>query len=280
MSLIGDALELMHAAHKHARVIRAIVHHWEDREVYGQTPQRWQEVSLERKQTSSSSTFSFPHTSAAEPPHPPRFVETTQRIWRRQPGWYWRIEGVGTTDPDVLILSDNKYWKKEPGGPFETNVAADGSLTNGGFGFGGESFLRLLFDPASLLPVLDISEARSGPYVDRHAIHLTALARLDVDLVHVDWNYATKHLLVVDAECGILLRYEAWLDEAMYMQWDLLEVHLNEDLPDDFFTGPVDSVQIQRPDAKYTDEMSERIRASMEQIFSEYRTDIEKLEPD
>jgi hypothetical protein len=274
MGLIGDALEAMHLAHIRASAIRATVYQWEDREVYGLTPGRWEEVAPRRRHGSSTSVVL---SIGGDIPKRPRIEESTWRVWRRQPGRLWRAERGDVNDPEITVIADRRYWRKNPGEGFATNVGPDGEPTTGGFDFAGLSFLALLFDPTGLLPILAISDANALVYNGREAIHLNALPRMDIDLVHVDWHNATKHVLVVDAEFGILLRYEAWLDDSRYMLWDVQDVTFNENLPADIFAGPSDAALIEIPDMSFPTRITDQMTELAERLMEEQRQTMERM---
>jgi hypothetical protein len=140
-----------------------------------------------------------------------------------------------------MIVDGEKYWSREPGQHFSTNVGPDGRATTGRPSFTGDRLLGLLFDPAPILPILLIDDAEDKTHAGRSAISITASPRMDVDLVHLDWHFATRHVLTVDAEYGVLLRYQALLDDNPFILWEVEEIGFNEALPAGLFAGPADA---------------------------------------
>ncbi len=59
----------------------------------------------------------------------------------------------------------------------------------------------------------------------------TARWRHGIDLVHIDWPYADELRLAIDAEYGVLLKFETVLDGAPFIRWQAGEIAFNEALP-------------------------------------------------
>ena len=230
MSDLGDLLELMYAAHSRATSVRAVLTEWSDTDLWRESARRWAETGPRRSRALLVAESRGVDTGSTE--------RHTHRVWRRYPGPSWRVESDRAPYPHVTIMNGRHWWGSDGRGGTLTNVRADGSMVENMGGSLPSRFIELIFDPASLLSSTSIDVGEETIVAGRKAREAVARWRPGIDLVQIDWPYADAIKLAVDAELGVLLLFEALLDQRPFLRWQAEEIVFGEDLNDGLFAGP------------------------------------------
>ena len=226
MSKVGDVLELMHTATLRPASVRGLLREWANLHLWGESARRYEELLPEG---------SFRRIGERNVERLPEIRDGTYRIRRRYPGNFWHIESTNYLGKNLVVRNEKTWWLSDSKGGLTTNERGAGRSP--GLSFHGERFIELMLDPADVLAFTHI-EVTGGPtYVGRPAYDVSATWRRDVDLFHVDLPYADSTRVLVDAEYGVLLLLEFYLDDTLFIRWQVDEVAFDEVMPDSMFEG-------------------------------------------
>jgi hypothetical protein len=214
---LGELLELMHGARHRFRTVRAEVlerHHTE------RHMRAFERRTAERPGTS---LVGFAAGPAAAPL--PEWSEHVTRLWWDRPDRL-RLERMDM----VQVRVGERWWSVS-----ETFGAAAGDVRSDvQMGIEHPPF-PALFDPAVLLPDLDLEVTGEARLLGRAVLEVRGLPRGERE----DWSEprvpggADAHLLTVDAALGVVLRLVSLIDGAPFAVTEVRAVAFDEALPDD-----------------------------------------------
>ena len=229
MSELGDVLELLHGARS-----RYTTAHLQANE---RRSYRLQNEAYERVRREYSGDVIG--TVYGGPVDLPEDGEATIRGWFEQPNRF-REERV-ENGREFLILGDgDRFWTSGPDWPTVVQEGSGWLLAN--------PSLRLLLDPAGLLPLLDLDVRGRTTAAGRAAIDCHGTPRhgaaFDVPLP----VGATEHELLVDAERGTLLRVVSLLDGVPFDTIEVTAAAFDEPLDGSLFRyDPSPGEEVLRP---------------------------------
>jgi outer membrane lipoprotein-sorting protein len=157
------------------------------------------------------------------------------RMWQRRSGQA-RGDFTGPNDSSHLVIVNGSHvWSATPRsggqlsdrpGPYLPEVGPGGALV----------------ETTRLPTALDLDFARETSALGRRALELRGRPRFSPGprqrrLLPFGWG-ATSYRLLVDAERGVLLKFEAFADQTPVQLLEMTEVAFDEPLPDQLFTFP------------------------------------------
>lgn len=239
MDNLGEVLELIHGAGESFRTVRASVRVWRDDERQMLAFERHHEE--ERGRGGGAATVVMFADSAASAGEGDVEGETSEqiRLWLDKPS---RLrEEVEGRFPRTMVTDGRTTWSYSP----EMGALEHEHERDAGSGEAG-----LLFDPARLLPGLDLQPVERIQFADRDAIRISAKPRRELsEAIFRLGPGADEYELVVDAERGILLRTAAYLEGEPFSTTDVTEIAFDEALdPEIFQFQPPEGEEIRRPE--------------------------------
>jgi hypothetical protein len=229
VSELGDVLELLHGARSRYRTVRIDAR---ERRRY-----RLQSEAYERGRRELSGDVVG--TIYGGPVDVPEEGEATIRGWFEQPNRF-REERV-ENGREFLILGDgDRFWTSGPDWP---TVVQDGS----GWLLANPS-LRVLLDPAGLLPLLELEVRGRTTAAGRASLDCHGTPRHGAAFDGPLPLGATEHELLVDAERGVLLRLVSLLDGVPFDTIEVTAAAFDEPLDGSLFRyDPSPGEEVLRP---------------------------------
>lgn len=216
MSALGDVLELLYGAHGRYESARLEAH---ERRNYRRQNEAYARVQREQMGRASVQLY-------GDGADVPEEGEMTLRIWFRQPNRF-REERVEDGREGLLLGDGSRFWMSSP--EWATVVQeGDGWVVSA-------QTPRMLLDPISLIPALEVSLRGAVEVAGRAAVELTATARRSPSYAAPLLWGATEYALAVDSERGVLLRLSAFLDGAPFSELEVTTIAFDEPLDDSLF---------------------------------------------
>lgn len=224
MSEMEYLLELLHGARDSFSTARVTVRSWVDRRRRHEGMRRWAET-----RPRGSVAFFGPERPRTEE------EEMVSRLWVHRPS-RWRVE---IEDPDhtrVRVIDGDRWWSHTSGDPVHTNVRSDQTVVSpAGFTIGGEPGVAAHFyDPEEVVSAVDLEPVGRMEHAGRDAILVTGVAKDGVEPVM--WHGADRFEFLVDAEKGVLLKAQGWIDGELMASVEVTDVAFDIPIPADVFT--------------------------------------------
>ena len=223
MDDLGTVLALLHDAPSRVRRLRA--------EIVSRIDSARTREAFERGALSDGSRVYAYAEDDDEEPEPPQ-VEFRARIWADLENRRERAEREGTRE-GLAVRDGSTWWRWDPhngaisneaGEKVGTTVAEELSWLLGGIG---------------LVAVLELTAIDRGTVAGRTTWRCRAVPRAGEDdrftLHRLPGYGADEYELDVDAEHGLILRVAGRLDGAVFSESEVVELGVDEDLPDELF---------------------------------------------
>jgi outer membrane lipoprotein-sorting protein len=231
---LTDVFALVSRATDSFQTLRATTRHWRDEERYMEAWDRHVEA-----RSSAGGTLSIV-LGAGSDELQPTTSEATVRLWLERPSRF-REEYEGAWGDQTAVSDGEHLWRRVP---------RLGMLREGASKGQGVLFASQLVNPAPLLPGLELELLGHAEQAGRSALRLRAAPR------HVSWHDlfglapgADGYELLVDAERGILLRAEAFLEGTTFAWSEVVEVAFDEKLlPETFVLEPAPGESVRTPE--------------------------------
>lgn len=165
-------------------------------------------------------------------------VPSVEEPLQGEPAWQqlrlerdYRHQGGGATE--VMALDGDRWWRDDP---------HDGIVEGDGSAVAGELVaVDRLFSPCLVRRIVS-SLVLSGPaptrIADRSCIHIRAVPRRGQQLwPHWLPRTGSHYHLWIDAECGAILRMDAFANERLVEQWEVTTVVFDEPLDEGRFAA-------------------------------------------
>jgi hypothetical protein len=231
MSLLGDALEAMHTARLRSRSVRATLTFRSNSRLWKKSVDRWESMHP----SDSSVVFASRQDDAPDQPPPAEVKVSTHEVWRQYSGDLWRVESSGyysTPGTHTVIVNGKQYWMGHSDGGFILQEADSYSV---------DGMVKQMVDATSFIGLLTLAASGEESRIGRHAYLLRGPVHPDANLPHEDWLYADEYRLTVDAERGVLLRFEALLDGETFIDNAVDEIAFDEALDQRLFAEPANA---------------------------------------
>lgn len=238
MSELGDLLELIYGARERWRTARLTVRQWHHVERQGRAIER-----LNARRGGGGGAQVVRLYGEASGPEPTD-VEHVVRVWLEDGRAREEREGPFAF-PALAIRDGERWWQYSPEHGASSNEGDPG--VQSGI---GEAALTLL-DPAHVLGALRLERTGDVEIAGRPGLRLSGLAR-DAGgggdfALHRLGIGADEYELVVDRECGVLLRTAALLDGLELTVNEILELALDETFPPETFVFTLPEGESFRP---------------------------------
>ncbi len=225
MGELGNILELMHGAGGRFESVRAVVREWRHRALAERAIERYDE-QLRRRGDTARVLVSRRRGGAAPPPT----RTTITRVWWQKPDRV-RLEHADPEEAWFEVAAGERWWSY---GPRRGAVSNDGhpELRS----TAQETPFPQLFEPALVIPTLDLEPIGPATHAGRPALRLRASER-EVDhrsAPVLPWG-ADAHELLVDAERGVLLRLVSFIEGEQFALSELEQVAFDEQHPPETF---------------------------------------------
>jgi hypothetical protein len=92
-----------------------------------------------------------------------------------------------------------------------------------------------VLDPSLLHAFSRVERIALAGRPGRAAFEAEAVWRENIDLISVDWPYATSIQFVVDGVCGVLLDLQFKLDGEPFISWTVEDIAFDEIFPEGTF---------------------------------------------
>jgi outer membrane lipoprotein-sorting protein len=221
----------MHTAHLKAETIHAEIRIRRHRALTHLAWERWQ--ASQDGEGAAPRSDDDPSTSVSQAAE---FAEDRYQVWTQRPGWRWRIERRAGTGFRLTVLSGNHYWLDA--GP-DHEMYTNESVANPRQGRDPDPLIADMFDPSAPLTLFRLTYQGQDTLLGRLAHRLRGYPKHhgEADDYRRSWYYADRHELWIDAEFGVLLRYEAYLGNEMMAESELTSVVFNEAIEPRMFVG-------------------------------------------
>jgi hypothetical protein len=232
VSDLAELLELMHTSTTRWQTIRA--QGWEWRHLV-RLQDAWRRmVPRDRSRGTAIS-------AGSEQPKP-EDVRAPWRLWLAQPDRV-RTEFTVGDDTVTAVIVGETWWSWSRSRTVTTNRGDPHSSHGRGPG-------DALLHPASILPAVELDIAGRTTFIDRPVLEVVATPSPidDNDEESSDWRFAThglgggadEYALLVDAQCGVLLRSEARIGGEPFQIIEMRAVAFDEKLAEEVFAPPPD----------------------------------------
>ena len=249
MSALGDLLELLHTAHDRFSALEATVRTWRHTTLADEALSRWQA----RQEPGSVSVLRSVHRrkGPSETP-PPEVTEQVSRLWFERPSRLRReVESTHGEHTGVVVIDGDRWWTYHPAIGVRTNVRPDGTRSSVHKRAEADMNSFRLFGPHKLLGEVTLELLERRMHVERNVIHVRALPRESGERMHRHlWEGADDYEVLVDADCGVLLRIVARIGGREFAGEEATSVTFDGPLTEDVFAftpPPGARVQIQEP---------------------------------
>jgi outer membrane lipoprotein-sorting protein len=228
---LSNALELMHFAHEKAETIRAEVRIRRHRALAHLAWERWQ--ASQDSERSTAPVFASDETASTQEA---AFAEDRYQVWTQRPGWRWRIERLAGTGMRLTVLNGNHFWI-DAGSDHE--LYTNEHVSRPTEGRDPDQLIADMFDPSAPLTLFRLTYEGEDTLLGRPAHRLRGHPKHhgEADDYRRSWYYADAHVLWVDAEFGVLLRYRAYLGDELMAETELKSVVFNEAIDPGMFVG-------------------------------------------
>jgi len=232
MSDLGDLLELMHTTQSRYSNVRAVVDEWSKPRVWKASTERY--ATIRPPQPGFHVHLSLTHDRQRALPET---KDCNYRIWHVRDGDLWRVEILeeGGRFRAKIAGERHAFWISDGKAPTLETRQPGRSFRWSGVGISADRFLEVLFNPGSLLGLVSLVVVGRETHAGRPSIAALLQFRPEVDLDDIDWPYADETRILVDAQYGVLLRLELFLDGQPFIRWQVNEIAFDETFPDSTF---------------------------------------------
>jgi outer membrane lipoprotein-sorting protein len=243
MSELGDLLELMHGASRRWNTARLVTREW------SQAEGRHIAFDRQRRAAGGSNAGSVSTASAlmtAAGAEEPATSESVSRLWIDRLGERTRTERDGEYGGSLHIRVEDLWWSYNPDMGATSNQHDPPQRRS-------SPTLEATLDPSILIPQFDFTEVSAvgaATVAGRPAVTALATTRmtnLPPALLGHPAPGADDLVIAIDAERGVILRFEARVDDRTFSTYEVVEADFDEDFSPELFTfvppngGPVRS---------------------------------------
>lgn len=230
MSELGDLLELMHGARRRWSTVRLVLRRWNDTDLGRLAMERGAEKA--RTQGAGVSILRVGARSESKKNDPyPETYESVSRMWLDPPQHRFRVERSDPHGNSVFVQVGEHWWSYHP------NMGATSNEGDTSIRAGGSEEVSPLLDPALVVGILEFDITGEREHHGRSSIVVRATSR-EVEERARFGHYmpdADEFELLVDAEVGVLLRIESFIDGQPFMILELTDVQFEEPFAEDLF---------------------------------------------
>ncbi len=243
MQSLGDVLERLHTAWDRLNSAQGTMRFWHEPRRARRAYEAWRHASppgsIEPLRAAGARADASP---AAEPADTLREVaiEGYFRFWMAKP-WHWRIERLRADSRgqlselhEIMVINGAVWWVWIQDEQHKVHTNARAAHPEQRAHDGVDRALLVMLDPAPLLGTLRLHGVGSAEELGRQADVVQGTVRNpqpDPGL----WPGADQYRLLVDRQCGILLRAEALLAGEVYAGTAFTELVLDQPIPEERF---------------------------------------------